>query len=788
MAAVAIRVPKPKITMSAVQGKISVFAEDGERIGQWGGTECFLSRQSGLGPCLVVRSSRHKKHEGTFFQLVRLQRVVSTRVAQGHLTVMLPHEKRQCSVFIDTTEDLDELRMMAGVLQDKARWKDMERNVASRSRDGPKLGAKGVGGGRGNGELRDPNLAQLSGSGVDNDNDDDTDGEETSKAHHDSGKTTTARAVQGGSFSAQAMVASSTPMAFSQSSAPRRNTTVASNSIVVSSNRDPLMPLTEAQQQRLNWTSEQQRAVQLVRGGHNVFVSGAAGTGKTEWLLHVLRHVLPYTRQQCGMKSEADLGADGEQENAVESGRVAVTAATGIAARLLGGKTVHAFSGIGRGEGDPDAILQRLQSRPDVVRAWQRCEVLVIDEISMLSSHTFALLDRVARVLRDPLVNPASSSKRRQRTSNAALPFGGIQLLVVGDFLQLPPVSRGAGEEVQPAFRAAVWRACAFQSVVFTKDYRHSEDSRFAECCAAVRRGECTPLVREVLESCLGRKAEERFGVEATMLLARRKDVDRYNAQRLQQLESMQFQRYASEDYAAVPGADIDSEVSLPSVLTLKVGAQVVLLASLPKEPGLANGDLGLVVGFVAQTHGPALPRVRFSTGVEVVVPAITMEVHGRDGRLSLSRRQVPLQLAWALTVHRVQGMTLPMVCLALDKTFFEAGQAYVALSRVRKAEDLSLTALNLDVVTACASAEARDFYRLGTTTSVSSSQPLITKAGSSSPPGCTLLQHSDTVCAERPLGADGILGDDAPFSLADNHGGDSHISAPLKRPKTEEG
>ena len=194
------------------------------------------------------------------------------------------------------------------------------------------------------------------------------------------------------------------------------------------------------------------------------------------------------------------------------------------------------------------------------------------------------------------------------------------------------------------------------------------------------------------------------------MVMARRKDVDRHNAQRLQQLDSVNFQRYASEDYAAVPGTDIDSEVSLPAVLTLKEGAQVVLLASLPDTPQLSNGDVGVVLRFVSQTHGPALPFVRFSTGVEAVVPAVTMEVYGRDGRLTLSRRQVPLQLAWALTVHRVQGLTLPMVRLRLDSSFFEAGQAYVALSRVRRAEDLSLTAFDASVI-ARVSKDACELY-----------------------------------------------------------------------------
>ncbi|KAK7194910.1 DNA repair and recombination helicase protein PIF6 [Novymonas esmeraldas] len=715
MAAVAVRVPVPKLTVSAVHGKITVFAEDGERIGQWGGTGCFLSRQGGLGPCLVVRSSRHKAHEGTFFQLARLQRVVSTHVALGRLTVMVPHERRQCTVFIDTTDDLDALRMMAGVLQDRARWADMERNVASSSRKALRRGNSGDGGGGGGGggraALRDPSRAALSGRGAESDEDEDEDEE---SVHGGDAQRTRTHAAPAGP-----------PLTTSAGSPAHTGTETNTGEAAAAQHSCPPPRAKAVAQPPSSWTREQHHALQLVRAGHNVFVSGAAGTGKTEWLRYVLEHVL----------SPAPSGTD-----AVDAGRVAVTAATGIAARLIGGHTVHAFAGIGRGEGDAEAVLQRVQSKPDAVRAWQRCEVLVVDEISMVSAHTFALLDRIGRVLRRPPHSSSSSSSSPRLAPGGGAraphtvdrPFGGVQLLVVGDFLQLPPVSRGAGEEARPAFTAAAWRACAFRSVAFVEDHRHAGDRRFAECCAAVRRGECTPLVRTVLESCVGRELEERFGVEATTLLARRQDVDRYNAQRLQQLDSMAFQRYASEDYAAVPGTDMDSEVSLPAVLTLKAGAQVVLLASLPDAPHLANGNVGRVVGFVAQTRGPALPRVCFTTGAEVVVPAVTMEVYGRDGRLRLSRRQVPLQLAWALTVHRVQGMTLPMVRLALDKSFFESGQAYVALSRVRTAADLCLTALDLDVVTAWVSPEAREFYEVAGV----ASPPTGTRSGNSSSGG----------------------------------------------------
>ncbi|KAL7700849.1 PIF1 helicase-like protein [Lotmaria passim] len=707
MAAVAIRVPKPKMTMSAVVGKILVFAEDGERIGQWGGTECFLSRQSSLGPCLVVRSTRHKKHEGTFFQLRRLQRVLSTHVAEGKLTVVVAHECQMCSVYIETTDDLDELRMMAGVLQDKSRWRDMERNVATKAtpRGRPSNGeAGGRGGGEGglgsrrSGDLRDPLRAPLTGRGAEGEDSEDTgsdhEDENLSLPHYADAESAVAAPSQNRKASQppSSPTAQQAPASFNATSATASATAFTS---MFDTSKSPAAAVAAGSAQvSPDFTPEQRRAIQLLRSGHNIFISGAAGTGKTHWLLHVIEHVLP----------ELHSYSTNNNSSGSSNGQVAVTAATGIAARLIGGNTVHSFAGIGRGEGDPETLLRRVQSRRDIVRAWQLCEVLVIDEISMLSAHTFALLDRIARVLRAPL------SSLSQQANKAALPFGGLQLLVVGDFLQLPPVSRGAGEEAQPAFTCAAWQACRFRSVVFTKDYRHATDAAFAQCCAEVRCGVCTPLVKEVLTSCLNRTLEERFGVEATMVMARRKDVDRHNAQRLQQLDSVNFQRYASEDYAAVPGTDIDSEVSLPAVLTLKEGAQVVLLASLPDTPQLSNGDVGVVLRFVSQTHGPALPFVRFSTGVEAVVPAVTMEVYGRDGRLTLSRRQVPLQLAWALTVHRVQGLTLPMVRLRLDSSFFEAGQAYVALSRVRRAEDLSLTAFDASVI-ARVSKDACELY-----------------------------------------------------------------------------
>ncbi|RNF15763.1 PIF1 helicase-like protein [Trypanosoma conorhini] len=635
---------KPKMTVAAVRGRIIVTGEDGERVGQWGGTECFLSRQSGLGPCLVVRSSRHKRHEGTFFQLAGLQRVLSAYAVEGKLTVVVPHEQRVCTVFIETTADVDALRIMAAVLQDRSHWRDMEKNVARN------MGREGRGRKAAGHALRDPNAFDTP-AWEDNDGDNGgeaADGLDDGVAARDAGKPT-AQPARGGSAVPAAASATQSEVAPGQMVPSPRNGA-----------RETLTPSAG-----VSWTTEQKRAIQLVRAGRSVFLTGSAGTGKTAWLLHLLQDVLS--------------GSEG----------VVATATTGIAARIIGGVTIYAFAGIGRGEGSFDKVYRRVRSRPEVVRAWRQCKTLIIDEIGVLPASVFLLLDAVARQVRH----------------EAEKPFGGLQLVLLGDFLQLPPVTalaapvRGdhpgeARQEPKWCFECPLWRTLQLAAVEFRKNYRHEGDPVFAACMEDIRYGRYTRRVESLLSSCLSRRLGDRFGVEPTVIMARRQCAAAYNMERLQLLDDVDFHRYASEDYASTPGYDLDKEVSLLPLLELRVGAQVVLLASLPSAPHLSNGDLGVVVAFSEQAQGEAFPVVCLASkgGEEVVVPRVRMDVLASDGRVVAARTQIPLQLAWALTVHRVQGMTLPMARVELNASFFECGQAYVALTRVRRREDLALT------------------------------------------------------------------------------------------------
>lgn len=579
---------KPKVSVGSVRGKVIVQNQSGEKISQWGGTECFLSREDGIGYCFVVKSSRHKRGQGTFFRLSGLRQVLSLCTHDGKLTLMLPHEQVSiCTVFVTSNDDIPQLQAMADILQDRSRW---------------------------------PSAIEVNLSAV---------------------------------------------------SVKVKQSDVSESLIAADQVRDvpqigasSLPDLSGATRGAL--TTEQQRAFKFVEQGESVFITGKAGSGKSQWIRHVLSR---YPDRDATV----------------------VTATTGLAARQFGGSTVHSFAGIGLGQGSFEQIVERVRSRPEVVRSWQRCRMWIIDEVGMLPKDTFDLLDKVARAM-----------KKKPHE-----PFGGIQMILVGDFLQLPPVTR-RGEELTFCFQASAWRSLGLRSCEFSQDFRHANDVEFAQCMDDIRGGQLTPAGMELLSSCLNRKFDNSNGVEATHIMSLHKDVDAFNETQLGLLPETFFQRYHAEDSVTTASITLNNEVSFPEVLTLKKGAQVVLLARLPNSE-LQNGDRGVVTGFSPQASGQHLPIVLFEKmGEELVVSPARVDVTSRGVAIA-SRVQLPLCLAWALTVHRVQGMTLPSVVIRLDRSFFEFGQAYVALSRVRKREDLSLLAFDRSAIKA--PAPCIDFY-----------------------------------------------------------------------------
>ncbi|CAN0109584.1 unnamed protein product [Pylaiella littoralis] len=429
---------------------------------------------------------------------------------------------------------------------------------------------------------------------------------------------------------------------------------------------------------QLPLSEDQQRAVNLVvENQKSIFFTGCAGTGKSLVLNRILTRL-------------AEAGVSG----------VFPTATTGLAACQVKGTTLQQFAGIGKARGSGEEVLKVVEKRPDAVRRWKAVQVLIVDEISMLDADTFDALEYVARSLR-----------------GVQAPFGGIRLVLSGDFFQLPPVSRRGEPEKNLCFEAKSWKACVEETVELKLVFRQ-RDNKFVKLLSKVRWGKCTPEVLAELRGCsvTSSTVEEGSqgvgdGIEKTQLTTHKADVLRVNEERLAQLEGTEVVSRADNrgnrpDYLR----QLDDSCSAPTTLRLKVGAQVILVKNLAPGRGLANGSRGVVVRFATSTSsGARLPVVRFISGLEEVIRPEEFPLYV-GGAVVASRRQLPLALAWALSVHKSQGMSLDRASVCLSRAF-EYGQAYVALSRVRSLEGLSVIG-NIDPSKIRAHPRVVAFYR----------------------------------------------------------------------------
>ncbi|XP_063113032.1 ATP-dependent DNA helicase PIF1 isoform X3 [Cavia porcellus] len=384
--------------------------------------------------------------------------------------------------------------------------------------------------------------------------------------------------------------------------------------------------------------SEEQAAVLgHVLKGQSVFFTGSAGTGKSYLLKRILGSLPP-------------------------TGTVA-TASTGIAACHIGGTTLHAFAGIGSGQA-PLAQCVALAQRPGVRQRWLSCQRLVIDEISMVEADLFDKLEAVARAVR-----------QQQK------PFGGIQLIICGDFLQLPPVTKGS-QPPRFCFQARSWRRCVPVSLELTEVWRQA-DPTFISLLQAVRVGRCSDEVTQQLRATAAHKVG-RDGIVATRLCTHQDDVALTNERQLQELPG-EVHSFKALDSHPELAQTLDAQCPVSQLLQLKLGAQVMLVKNLAVSRGLVNGARGVVVGFEAEGRG--LPQVRFLCGVTEIIHTDRWTVQATGSQV-LTRQQLPLQLAWALSIHKSQGMSLDCVEISLSRVF-ASGQAYVALSRARSLQGL---------------------------------------------------------------------------------------------------
>lgn len=376
--------------------------------------------------------------------------------------------------------------------------------------------------------------------------------------------------------------------------------------------------------------------------GNSVFLTGPPGAGKT----YVLNEYIRRAKRQ--------------------GKAVAVTASTGIAATHIGGTTIHSWSGLGVRESLSEWDRERLQATERLVKRYNATDVLVIDEVSMLHGKRLDMVDEACRLLR-----------KDER------PFGGLQVILVGDLFQLPPVNRG-GEMIDFAHTSRAWQELAPKICYITEQHRQENDG-LLDLLNAMRRGDVNELHEVMLTERLGQKPSQE--VVVTRLYAHNADVESINQKHLAAIDSQTKMFVMQTKGAAAKVEQLTKSVLAPERLELKQGAEVMFVANNYAQ-GFANGSRGHVVEFRDN-----LPVVELSNGRQIKVEPHTWTME-EDGRKKAEVSQLPLRLAWAITIHKSQGMSLDAAEIDLSRSF-TPGMGYVALSRVRSLEGVYLGGIN---------------------------------------------------------------------------------------------
>jgi len=396
----------------------------------------------------------------------------------------------------------------------------------------------------------------------------------------------------------------------------------------------------------------QNKAIEILKSGANVFLTGQPGCGKT------------YTINKFVEERERRYG-------------VAITASTGIAATHIGGVTIHSWAGLGdllydieQGKEISDSKIREIANRRWILWKIRKTSVLVIDEVSMLPGVLLDIVDRICR-----------EAKGKEDE-----PFGGLQVILVGDMFQLPPVTK-KGREVDFVYKSKAWKELNLKICNITERHRQEDDNYF-EVLTAMRNGQLEQKHLDILKQRTKIEKDEAI----TKLFTHNGDVDYLNYTELEKLEGK------PKEYKMTEGGNpnlvkiLKKSCLSPEFLELKEGALVMFTRNNPDE-GFVNGTLGKVSGF--NQHGEPIISIKIDGEYTSQITPTRMEwVIKVDGQVEAWIEQMPLRLAWAITVHKSQGMSLDSAIIDLSSSF-EYGQGYVALSRVKSLAGLFLEGLN---------------------------------------------------------------------------------------------
>ena len=436
-------------------------------------------------------------------------------------------------------------------------------------------------------------------------------------------------------------------------------------------------------------SEEQEQALSAFNSGYNLLLTGPGGSGKTALIKQMVE------TSKAGGKN------------------IQVCALTGCAAVLLNcqAKTVHSWAGIGLANGPADLVIKRIITNKKKIQNWKKVDILIIDEVSMMSQKIFEILDGIARGV------------RKQKSH---LPFGGIQIVFSGDFYQLPPVSSslntsfstvnngdGYGYDYDDStasafcFESHLWESTIKVVVQLKKIFRQTDDV-YTNILNRIRVGKLSKSSFDILNRQLNKTMPATF--KPTILLPRKKDVEvinmaemakltsnekKYTLQRVEMLPDELAATYNSSRNISSEQREMEYTYMVNNIMAekeiiLKVGAQVMCIANIDMESAepLVNGSQGVIVDFVSN----GLPLVQFTNGYKRIIQYHTWS---SETNASIGVKQVPLIYAWAVTIHKSQCMSLDMAQIDAGSSIFECGQTYVALSRIKSLDGLYLTAFD---------------------------------------------------------------------------------------------
>ena len=428
------------------------------------------------------------------------------------------------------------------------------------------------------------------------------------------------------------------------------------------------------QEQVYEFSKEQQIAFEKYLKGNNIFITGPGGSGKSALIQKIFEHAYHQFKD------------------------IQVTALTGCAAVLLNckAKTLHSWAGIGLGNASLEQLVLKIKKNKFAKSLWRSTDILVIDEVSMFSLKLFELLNSLGKIIR-----------------NDARPFGGIQLIFSGDFYQLPPV--GNKDDVDSSrfcFESDQWNSIFHKDdqIQLVKIFRQ-KDEIYSTILNQIREGVIKRKTNDLLLQYVGRPKSPDLVTEPTKLFPTRSKVEQINIQKMGCLEGdikdyeikyvtdLEMTKAEKQERMHFNDKDIQMELDYlngnllcDKLVRLKKGAQVMCIINMRSESGdvmVCNGSQGIVVDFCSIT---GCPRVKFNNGVEMIMFRHVWESEKIPG---IGISQIPLILAWALTIHKSQGASMDAAEIDAGSGIFECGQTYVALSRVRSLNGLYLTSFD---------------------------------------------------------------------------------------------